>query len=493
MNLKILSLTALTLLPLPGHAEELNTLFGYALLVEKGTSLQGDTQVLARFILEPKDKKDLKKDLCNKLELRGPSGAKPVHGKIVQRDNPDPESLPVVVCEALVDFADTYRPQGETWKVTLGKYSYEVTLPTAVKTPQRAILLGDTGCRDKKGTQTCEDASWPFAETIPRDIAKLVEDRVPTILVHMGDYKYRKKGEDDDKSRVWQNWKKDLFLPIAHGDGTKTTSPNLFAVGPWVAARGNHELCRSFGDNGPGWFLFLDPSSTLLGDKSLPRCQGSQETVTPAHRLDFGHGFSIVTTDSASLAEGKANAAQAEALRQTLTAVDQSFGKKGRLAWWLTHKPIFSAVNDPPKIANATEQAAVAALPGKTPPGNIKLMVGGHKHFHQSVEAPGMPPQLVIGNGGVAINCQGFNSDKNPLNAAIRTTSTYGFVEARLQSKEKAVTGWSLNVHAYPGTSGWGQPEVVQRCTYPATGPACTVLKPEFFPVAKCASGDEED
>jgi len=78
----------------------------------------------------------------------------------------------------------------------------------------------------------------------------------------------------------WGHWRQDFFEPARP----------LLAAAPWVFARGNHELCSRAG---PGWFYFLSPRSSLLGDgageMACPPADAKSPTVNvPPYRLGIG-------------------------------------------------------------------------------------------------------------------------------------------------------------------------------------------------------------
>lgn len=472
----------------------------YVVLGERAHALRGETVPLLRLILDTSHA-----DVCQRLQVSRPNGT-PLD-PLLARHNPDVKRFPITVCEAVLPFADSYRASGESWTAKLDGKTYPLRLPTVVNNPERLLIVGDMGCRDNK-KQGCSDAEWPFHTTLPRDLARRISaDGKSTVLVMVGDFKYRveKKGANPDKE--WKNWQADFFTPMSGGKRNKLmfwqaqhkADFNLLPMAPWVVTRGNHELCQQFGKGGPGWFYLLEPTSTLLGDSdaslasaACPDNPSAPETIGAPYRLDFANGFSLLQTDSAAIAENKSpNMEQAQALAQSLSRADAGFrqgSNSQRLAWWVTHKPVWAAVGSTqPKLSNATEQAALQQLPGGTPPASVKLIVSGHKHFYQSVEpgaATRQPLQLVIGNGGVLINPQAYNGTIDTIPAEVRSASYYGFVEGRLDVSNQQVTGWTLDVYAYPHKTDWGGsagPQLIQTCRYPASGNACTVLKSEYF------------
>src|SRR5262249_12935450 len=145
------------------------------------------------------------------------------------------------VCELAI-------PAGTT-EAKLGK----TKLPLPPSTLASIAVIGDTGCRlkaDKAANpadadheedgkfQDCDKKSqWPFS-TLATSVAK----QKPQLRVHVGDYIYREspcpKGDKGCKGSPygdnWATWQADFFKPAAP----------LLAAAPWIATRGNHEICR---------------------------------------------------------------------------------------------------------------------------------------------------------------------------------------------------------------------------------------------------------
>ncbi|MBF0263445.1 MAG: FxsA family protein, partial [Magnetococcales bacterium] len=238
-------------------------LMGYVVLGEKGHALRGETVPVARLILE--HAQGFNDATCDGMTMHNDRGATL---RLTVRPNPDIRNLPLTICEAALPFSDRFLPEGEAWEVQAGNgQKFQVRLPTVSMTPEVALILGDTGCRENKA-QTCGD-DWPFPSAMAKKmIETLVKQAKPALLIHVGDFKYRGKnkpkasGDNDGTGIKWSNWKADFFQPM-FGDGERS---NLFAMAPWVVARGNHELCDAMGNNGNGWFFLLDPTSLAAGD-----------------------------------------------------------------------------------------------------------------------------------------------------------------------------------------------------------------------------------
>ncbi|MBF0159858.1 MAG: metallophosphoesterase [Magnetococcales bacterium] len=490
------------LLLLAGPALATTTVTSYVILGEKGHQLKGETVPLLRLILDKAD--EGKEDPCQALTLTG-SGQRKLVTPLIRRTNPNPKSYPITVCEAVLPFADRYDAAGEAWQLAGsgkkgGAASQTVTLPTVVRQPEQLFIVGDSGCRDRAGVQTCEDGSWPFAQRIPHDIASQIRQQgTGAVIIHTGDVKYRGGKDDSDKAGLsWRNWQQEFFSPAAP----------LLAMAPWVIARGNHELCNSYGRNGPGWFYLFDPASSLLGDsKELlqqHRCQGQEETLTTPYRLDFGHRFSLVMIDSSSVQERNIDKKQAQQLTDWLTTLGHHLVDKQspQQVWLITHKPIWAvAQQKKATVSNLTEQQAVQQLPHHALPESVRLVLSGHKHFFSMVEfepsrKPRHPLALVVGNSGVGLNCDGYNGHHKELQASIRTMNAFGYVSAQLVTSKGEVSGWRLQVQGYDW-QGNGQMAAhatpAASCSEPSSEARCSISKPALFPSAQCGRDEDDD
>ena len=247
-----------------------NVLAAYSVLA---AAPDGDTVALARVVVDAG---------------QGCPGLVTEAGTVVMtvRGNPDPARFPVVVCEAVQPFGTAAQVEGAA-----------IALPAVTRSPVRIAVVGDTGC----GTwQDCADpAAWPFAR-----LAEQAAGTGPDLVIHVGDYVYRgtpgtievngvKRGTynagnyalEDEYCQLrdpyvsqngagsslpdsWEAWRVDFFAPAAP----------LLSRAPWVAARGNHELCSRAG---PGWFYFLDPHSELLDGELRCPVQRQDSAAVP--------------------------------------------------------------------------------------------------------------------------------------------------------------------------------------------------------------------
>ena len=141
-----------------------------------------------------------------------------------------PSSFPFSTCE--------YPLPDKVTRASVGSHN----LPVPKTSPQRIVVIGDSGCRMKQADdiwQDCADPNaWPFAQ-----IARAAASFNPDLVVHVGDYHYRENPclaggcQGSPWGYGWDTWDADLFTPAAP----------LFAAAPWIVARGNHEECARAG------------------------------------------------------------------------------------------------------------------------------------------------------------------------------------------------------------------------------------------------------
>jgi hypothetical protein len=292
-------------------------------------------------------------------------------------------------------------------------------------------VVGDTGCRGE-GKQDCDSAqSWPYAA-----LADAVAARGPDLVIHVGDYLYRgtpnpnADGQwaydgcpsSDPRAagyRVvnqdppapwgdnWRSWQSEFFQP----------SKRLLEAAPWVALRGNHELCSRAGG---GWFYFLGTGSEVVGTESLS-CDSADPVLLPSPYHIKPAGQSMLVLDSANACD--AYTAKFGWLRryqwiEPYTGQLQQIGHlagAGSSQWLLTHRPFWGVqaglygkdalTLTPTHTLNAVlDDALAAALPAGFDPA-VSHIISGHIHDFQAADFGGdRPTQLIVGNSGVAMD-----------------------------------------------------------------------------------------
>lgn len=439
-----------------------------------GASPAGETVALARAIVE--------------ADTPCPAVRKPQTLAMTARDNP--HGFPVGVCEALVPFDVPLALETADGPLSLPIIRSEVT---------RILVMGDTGC--ESSDCAAGTLAQPFAA-----MAAATAKNPPDVILHLGDYNYRGTGSkievtiDGKTTRQWaydagdgtsesescdqapdsgffsQNatnaqphddwpaWRDDFFA--AAGD--------LLSAAPWVVARGNHELCSRAG---PGWFYFLDPSSNLLEAGSQAHCPSPEAkgnpfesvVLSPPYRLDLG-SVGILLVDSANACDNFVTAAMQNFTRayqvqfQALGALAPASGR----AWLMSHRPIWGVTaydsdkgtacttGDQLACINQVLQSALGRGLSGALPASVELSLAGHMHHFQSLTFPGTnrPPQVVVGNSGVALygsgrtgSFQATVQDRvaevfdigTQVTTASESQAAHGFLEIRLEPEG----GWS--------------------------------------------------
>jgi hypothetical protein len=326
-------------------------------------------------------------------------------------------NFPIEVCEAKAPLA--------AGKLTAGG----VPLPSLPAQVNRVVVIGDTGCRiEGKALQDCRDpAAWPFAAIAAHAAAKR-----PDLVIHVGDYYYRESACPAERNGCagsphgdnWPTWRAELFDPAAP----------LLTAAPWVAVRGNHELCRR---GGHGWFRILDPAParTDCADRTDP------------YWLSAG-GLALLMFDSADADDFLAPPDKVAAYATQLTPVLE---KAPPHAWLVTHRPVW-AMAQADLAGMTSNQTVQAAIRGQVP-NNIDLVLSGHLHDFLSYEfGPERPPQLVVGTGGDTL----LRLTTAPIVGAEIDGMTVrrGFGDARFSYfvMERRENGWDGTLYAVDDT-----------------------------------------
>jgi hypothetical protein len=267
-----------------------------------------------------------------------------------------------------------------------------VELKTAVASPQRIVIFGDTGCRLKgpskpgQGTlaQACNSVdAWPFARIIQSAAAQWPpqgpgQPSGPDLVIHVGDYHYREADcppekqegcKDSVAGNNWTSWNQDFFAG----------AQPLLIKAPWVFVRGNHETCKRAGS---GFFRYLDPR---------PLEPGCMKTTAP-YLIPLGdHVLAVV--DGAEITDFP------KTMETLAIPGDQP-------VWLADHRPFLTLGAD----YEVTKPELQAHLPPSlAAPGRVAAVLTGHKHsfsIYQSTESDPAggsrlePPEIISGNGG---------------------------------------------------------------------------------------------
>lgn len=301
-----------------------------------------------------------------------------------------PSEFPVSVCEANLPASATSAAIGTK------------TLPLPKATPQRVVVLADTGCRLKKADnawQACSDTqAWPFA-----DLAATAASFNPDLVLHIGDYHYRENACPPDIAGCqgspwgygWDTWQADLFKPGAP----------LLAKAPWVMVRGNHEECAR---GGQGWARFLDTRAYDTTRSCDNPANDDLGNYADPYAVSLGGGTQVIVFDSAKA--GKAalptTDPQFVAYQKQFQTVATLAAKTGMTTTIFTnHHPILGfapVAGANPAPGNLALQSVMTNLNAQAyyPPG-IQLALHGHVHDFQAINfASAHPATIVSGNGG---------------------------------------------------------------------------------------------
>ena len=264
-----------------------------------------------------------------------------------------------------------------------------MNLPIPVATPNRILVLGDTGCRIKGGAlQACNDpAAWPFPV-----LAATAARMKPDLVIHVGDYLYREEPCPAGNSGCagspsgdnWPSWQADFFAPAAP----------LLAAAPWVIARGNHEDCQRAG------LGFL----RLMGQDAFDPTQPCNPHLAP-FTVSLG-GPTLAVADDANAPDTDID----EKSVPTYAAELQGLANDPAPVWFVAHRPIWAAISGPLNLPIGGNATLIAAAGKDLIPANVALMLSGHIHSFEAINYDGkVPPQIVAGNGG-------DNLDITPVN-----------------------------------------------------------------------------
>jgi hypothetical protein len=416
----------------------------HARYVVLGQAPDGATVALARLILAPGLP-------CPSVVAAGGGAAGGSAPPLAMTPRDNPYHFPVVVCEAVIGFDQ---------ELAIAMDGGALALPVVRRDPRRIAVFGDTGCKlgaAAGGGCPAGTPAQPFAA-----LAAAAAATGPDLVIHLGDYNYRgtpskvlfterdgaaaqqvgqwtyDAGDGTEAAEAcvqaagagfysqsapgsavpdtWQAWNDDLF----------SAAPELLAAAPWVAARGNHELCSKAG---PGWFYFLDPHSDLVaGDRQLScpppdpsRAPIDNVVLTPPYAVDLG-ALTLLVVDSANACDSFTQETFTAAYSRQLAWLGRLVPGAGT-AWWVSHRPLWGVTGfDPGQSTgctgddaygciNQTLQAALdRGLGGALPPA-VELVLADHMHRFQAItfepgpgEAGGRPPVVVVGTGGVALD-----------------------------------------------------------------------------------------
>jgi Calcineurin-like phosphoesterase len=270
--------------------------------------------------------------------------------------------------------------------------------------PGTVAVLGDTGCRITSFfDQGCGDpAKWPFAQ-----IADQVARTSPALILHLGDYYYREapcKGSNENCVRSPygdrpETWRAEFFGPAR----------NLLAKAPWVFARGNHEDCMR---GGYGWTYYFGESRKaceVVYDQSIVRLAGLTLVNVDSAHADDKYAVGPVNQKWQSIAE---------------SMVSKVAGTTGPIIL-MTHVPPYAVCATPcdkGSVANVGGLRAIDAALRST--GRRTIVMAGHLHTFETLDAAGGLSQVIVGNGGADL-------DKFPVGVSPPPVTGFSFTDWR--------------------------------------------------------------
>ena len=288
----------------------------------------------------------------------------------------------------------------------VGTMSIPAAMPTQVK---KMAIFGDTGCRIK-GTviQNCASPdAWPLAR-----ISAHITAEHPDLIMFTGDYFYREGECPADQLALCgatptpvpgmpfkdtsESWTADVFTPMA----------DVLAAAPIVLTRGNHEACNRGGN---GYFTYFDPRVNTAGKCAPTLVDGvlsvPNNELTAPYAVDIqvskDRKLRIVNMDSAYGWDCEVSSMLPTYQAQFTEAEALASAKKEN--WLLIHRPVFGW--QPSDDCGPTGGWVVAdeatASQGKL--AKYNMLLSSHIHLAESVNIPGAPGQLVIGNGGTKL------------------------------------------------------------------------------------------
>lgn len=336
---------------------------------------------------------------------------------------------PVVVCEVAVPVGVDGRGLIVTGTNT------DLLVPTAINAVSDIGIIGDTGCRvGKKHTQDCNSATaWPLAS-----FANAMSGANPDVVIHLGDYMYITSTcgvkEAEDCGAFMPPPANAPFVGNAGQimDNVLIPMTPLFNTAPLLMMRGNHEGCTG---DGNAYFYFFDAhfgTSNSCSPASAGKHAKTPRTLQPTWWADMplvsGGNLRAVVVDS-TYGWDTAVSPWAKKLHPGFVAA-QAAVKPGSQNWLLVHRPVFGITSK--SIANNFSKTNTAWISrdvtdaSKGELNGFNAIFSGHMHLAQSVQVPGQPGQLVLGNGGTSLDPKkGYVKPKSGPMPPYKTASSW--------------------------------------------------------------------
>lgn len=291
----------------------------------------------------------------------------------------------------------------------VGRYPIPASMPERI---DRMVVFGDTGCRLKGSNfQACNDPDqWPLA----KNVASIARER-PDLILFTGDFFYREKSCPSDLTIECggspppisdpnvpfkdsaAGWLADVFVPMA----------GMFSVAPIVVTRGNHEECARGGN---GYFIYMDPREGT--EDTCAPVPGADDSlvvppleVTDSYAVDVsvrpGQDLRMAIVDSADGDECEVSDLVDEQRAAYVQA--QELAAESDQSWLVVHQPVAAWQPSDECAPGGSWYSADQQVGSYGLLGNYRLMVSSHIHLVQTMNIPGIPPQVVLGNGGTLL------------------------------------------------------------------------------------------
>ncbi|TFW17085.1 metallophosphoesterase [Duganella callida] len=400
------------------------------------------------------------------MQLRAPAATIALRPTPSAPADSKPAEFPLLTCE-------TALPRDAASARVLGR-----ALPLPAAAPQRIVVIGDTGCRLQKSSnswQACQDSTqYPFAA-----VAAQAAAWKPDLVIHVGDYHYRENACPEGNTGCagspwgygWEAWDEDFFAPGA----------KLLDAAPWVMARGNHENCTR---GGQGYWRFLDPRPLLKGRDCNAAADDNAGNYSDPYAIPIGQDTQLLVLDTANtswkgLKPGDTGYDKYRDLYRKLDALAQRAPHNIGIA----HHPLLGIGTDHNAdgsvkllLGDAGLSASFGAVNPQLLPATIQVMLGGHIHMWQQLSfSSGHPSQFVAGFAGT-------QEDIIPLPAPLPAGTQpapgaviehfsawqdgFGFMTMERRGPEQ----WAVEVHDLDG-------RIRNRCTIDGRRSQCEVAR----------------
>ena len=413
----------------------------YVVLGENGAAI---ARVLVDAPACPEIKLD---DRSQPMTLRAPAATIALRGTPSAPADSRPAAFPLLTCEAVLPAA------------TASASVYGRALPLPKAEPVRIVVIGDTGCRLQKSSnsyQACNDAAqYPFATVAAQAAAWR-----PDLVIHVGDYHYRENACPEGNIGCagspwgygWDAWNADFFRP-----GEK-----LLQAAPWIMARGNHENCTR---GGQGYWRLLDPRPLVAGRDCNADANDAVGNYSDPYAVPIGQATQLLVLDTANTTwKGlKPGDLGYEKYRQ-LYRQTEALAQRAPRNIGITHHPMLGMgadrKNGGPIVllpGDAGLQAAFGSLNPQLFPSSIQTLLSGHVHLWEQVSfASGHPSQFIAGFAGTAEDTvplpERLPPDATPAPGAVVDSFSswvdgFGFMTMERSGPDQ----WKVQVHDLQG------------------------------------------